>query len=181
MEYLQRLRHHHRAFLWPLVVLLLAACPDGGDDDDDDDNGGGGGGGGDTPSALVGSWYAGRGGTTAPYDPAAGSWGMPSGQGLVYVFEAGGRYTKAFQSYESAGGCTTGFTAFESGDLIVGGTSLVTHPTSGHMVYRATCSPELDSDTALDQLADETFTWSRDGDTLLLQRDDGAESTFAKL
>jgi hypothetical protein len=160
-----------RYFATAAVLFLLAACT--GDDDPR--------GGGVTPAELEGSWYAGRGGTTAPYDPATGSWGMPSGSGLVYVFEPGGHYIKAYQSYESAGGCTTGFTAFENGDLAVDGATLVTHPTSGHMVYRATCSPELDSDTPLEDLVDETFTWSREGDTLLLRRDDGAEATFTRL
>lgn len=153
-----------------VASLALAGCPDAGE----------------TPAELEGAWYAGRGGTTAPYDPASGSWGMPSGQGLVYVFEAGGTYTKGFQSYESAGGCTTGFTAFERGALIVEGSELTTRPSSGRLEYRATCSPELDSDEALTDLVDEVFAWTvgvdEYGATVLeLRRDDGAEATFVRL
>jgi len=33
------------------------------------------------PSGLVGSWYAGAGHTTAPFDPGTGSWGRPSAKG----------------------------------------------------------------------------------------------------
>jgi hypothetical protein len=176
------------------IVLgcALVACSDG--------NGGSGGGGddgtgaygggqyGSIPVELVGSWYAGAGYTTAPYDPGTGSWGKPSGKGLVYVFEGSGTYTKAYQSYESSGGCTVGFTAFETGSLSASGTTLVTSPGSGHMVYEATCSPELNSDTPLDGLVDETFSWAlvpSESDpsvmVLWLQRTDGAESTFTPL
>jgi len=104
------------------------------------------------------------------------------------VFNADSTYTKAFQSYESSGGCTTGFTAFESGALSVSGDTLVTTPSSGHMVYEATCSPNLNSDTPLTDLEVETFSWAlvpaeTDPSTtvLRLRRSDGAESTFAPM
>jgi len=171
------------------LTLVIAACTTegadgqggGGGDDDDDSIG-------NTPAQIEGAWYAGRGGTTAPYDPATGSWGTPSGSGLVYVFEAGGTYTKAFQSYESSGGCTTGFTAFERGTLYADGAVITTSPHEGRLVYRATCAPELDSDDPITDLADETFDWALRPNEydpastdLYLRRTDGAEATFIRL
>lgn len=185
----------HRWMFVMLVVSGLSGCvfshgsgSGGGDDDDGDDDDSGWQGGGSVPDDLVGEWYAGRGGTSAPYDPVSGGWGRPNGEGLVYLFEADGTYTKAFQSYASNGGCTTGFTAFESGRLTVAGSTFTTRPSSGHLVFEDTCSPSLDSDDPLESLEDETFTWELrpseldPADTVLwLQRTDGAESTFAPL
>jgi len=135
------------------------------------------------PAPLVGSWYAGRGGTSAPYDPVSGTFGTPNGSGLVYLFAGDGRYTKAFQSYASNGGCTSGYTAFEEGALRLEGSSLVTLPSSGHLRYTDSCAPSLDSDTptAPENLVAERFLYAVDGDQLVLQRDDGATSQFARL
>lgn len=179
----------NRGLMTLLAVGMLVGCvgtqrPSGSDDDATPDVGGGGGGGGGgqaLPSELVGSWYAGRGGTSAPYDPATGSWGTPNGDGLVYLFEADGSYTKAFQSYASNGGCTTGFSAFEAGQVWMDDAMLTTHPTSGHLVFEDTCSPSLDSDEPLDSLQDETFTWELRSAELWLQRVDGPEATFQRL
>lgn len=166
-----------------VMALLVVGCVGGDSEDSPEGHGGGA-----TPAELQGAWYAGRGGTTAPYDPSTGSWGMPSGSGLVYVFEPGGTYTKAFQSYESSGGCTTGFTAFESGVLVADDQVLTTRPSSGRLVYRATCAPDLDSDEPLTDLYDETFDWALvpgeydpASTVLYLRRTDGAEATFARL
>jgi hypothetical protein len=142
-----------------------------------------GGAGSSMPAPLVGSWYAGRGGTSAPYDPVSGTFGTPNGSGLVYLFGGDGRYTKAFQSYASNGGCTSGYTAFEAGTVHLEGNSLVTTPSSGHLKYTDSCAPSLDSDTptAPENLVVERFSYSVDGDQLVLQRDDGASSQFARL
>lgn len=143
---------------------------------------------GSTPASLVGSWYAGRGGTIVPYNPTTGAFGRPNGQGLVYIFDAGGRYRKAFQSYASNGGCTNGFTAHEEGTLTGEGGSLYLHPTQGKMIVEDTCAPSLGSTKPLSSLADESFTWElRPSDTdpsqtvLWLQRSDGAASSFRRL
>lgn len=174
------------------IAILMAGCSDGtssgsagdrvGDDSDD------GHGRSSIPAGLIGSWYAGAGYTSAPYDPVSGSWGRPNGQGLVYVFEATRTYTKAFQSYESNGGCSAGFTAFESGELLVSGALIVTRPSSGNLVYEATCSPELDSEQPLQDLVEEAFSWQLRPDeydpavtVLLLRNEQGAESTFMPL
>lgn len=179
------------------IAMLMAGCSDGTSSDGTSSGGAGGSvdnasddghGRSSIPAGLVGSWYAGAGYTSAPYDPLSGSWGRPNGKGLVYLFEATRTYTKAFQSYESNGGCTTGFTAFESGELLVSGATLITRPSSGHLVYEATCSPELDSAEPLDDLVEETFSWQlRPSEydpavtVLLLRSEDGAESTFMPL
>jgi len=140
------------------------------------------------PGEIVGSWYAGSGYTSVPYDPGTGSWGMPSGKGLVYVFAADGSYTKGFQSYESSGGCTTGFTAFEQGYADVTVDSLATYPSSGHLTFTDTCAPSLSSDDPIQDLAVEEFSWQlRPSDydpaetVLFLRRSDGAEATFSRL
>jgi len=160
------------------LVAVVAGC-DPGDSTDDPA------GGGETPGALVGSWYAGRGGTTAPYDPVSGTFGRPSGSGLLYLFQPGGRYLKGFQSYESSGGCTTGFTVTEQGVIYATDSTLTTHPTSGRRVFEDTCAPSLDSDDPVTDLADETFTWEVSGDdptapVLSLVRTDGAAATFVR-
>ena len=140
------------------------------------------------PAGLIGSWYAGRGHTSAPYNPTTGAWGRPSGKGLIYIFNKDGSYTKAFQSYESTGGCTTGFTAFESGRFTVQGRTLTTTPTKGRMVYEATCSPSLNSDKPLEDPQKEVFTWElkpNENDpsitSLYLLRSDGNGSSFNPL
>ena len=132
------------------------------------------------PGQLVGSWYAGSGYTTAPYDPTTGQWGTPSGKGLVYVLRADGTYTKAFQSYNSNGGCTNGFTSFESGVAQTNGTQLYLHPTSGHMKVSDSCAPGLNTDQPI-AVSDELFDWQMTADGLYLQRSDGASATFRAL
>jgi len=134
------------------------------------------------PAGLVGSWYAGRGHTNAPYNPTTGAWGRPSGKGLVYIFKKDGSYTKAFQSYESDGACITGF---KSGRLSIEGNTLTTTPDKGRMVFEATCNPSLNSDKPLEDLNTEVFSWElkpNENDpsvtSLYLLRSDGAGSTF---
>jgi len=198
-----------------LVAAMLLGCSGGGGQGWDPQGGGGegstpsgggvgstasGGGGqgnapgggapspGSIPAALVNSWYAGQGYTSVPYSPSTGTWGTPSGKGLIYIFEADGSYQKAFQSYESSGGCTTGFTAFESGTAIVNGDQLALSPDSGRLKYTASCAPSLDSDDPLVDLADEYFTWSLGVSeydakvpTLYLEAPEGASATFLPL
>lgn len=171
-----------------LATLTAALAASGCGGDFGDLAGPAGGEGGSTPEELLGSWYAGRGGTSSPYDPATGAFGRPNGQGLIYVFEAGGRYRKAFQSYASNGGCTNGFTAHEEGSLTAEAHTLQLRPTSGHLLTEDTCAPSLNSDEPLTGLGDESFTWElRPAELdaaqteLLLQRSDGAASTFHRL
>ena len=137
------------------------------------------------PAELLGSWFSGSGGLSEPYDPTSGHVGTPNGSGLLYLFRGDGSYTKAFQSYHSNGGCTNGFTAFESGSFSVSGDQLVTHPRSGHLRVSDSCAPSLDSDKPLSDLHDERFSWvtgSIGADTnrpgLQLTRSDGASSLF---
>lgn len=174
-----------------VVAWAMVGCgsSSGGGGDDDEIGGEPGAPGpaaGEIPDGLVGEWYAGRGGTSAPYDPTSGGWGRPNGQGLVYLFEADGTYTKAFQSYASNGGCTNGFTAFERGIVVADQASLTTRPSSGTLRVEDTCAPSLGSEEPLEELADETFEWAitagEGGDRALwLRRTDGSEATFTEL
>lgn len=143
---------------------------------------------GNAPLEIVGAWYAGQGGTSAPYDPATGTFGRPNGKGLIYIFEDDGSYQKAFQSYASNGACTNGFTAYEQGTLVAEGNTLHLHPTSGHMVVEDTCVPSLDSDQPLTSLTDELFVWELQPSeldpmqtVLVLRASDGAQGTFTRL
>lgn len=185
------------------AALLVAACSGAPAGNGPDTGGAGGvggaaagsGGGGNVkpesasvPAELVGSWYAGSGYTSAPYDPATGAWGTPTGKGLVYLFRADGSYTKGFQSYVSNGGCTTGFSAFEEGFAEFAGQTLTTYPQTGHVQYKDSCAPSLDSDEPVADLSAESFTWtlhpSEYDPTLIvldLSRSDGAMSTFMPL
>lgn len=149
-----------------LSLVLLAGCKPGA---------------GSVPADLEGSWYAGEGGTTVPYDPNTGEWGTPSGQGLVYVFHGDGSYTKAYQSYNSAGGCTNGFTSFDDGDVTLDGAGIVLTPSSSHTKVSDSCAPSLDSDDPNDNLADERFDYAVSGDALTLTRSDGASAVFQRL
>jgi hypothetical protein len=78
------------------------------------------------------------------------------------VFRADGTYTKAFQSYVSNGNCTTGFTAFESGQMAVDETTVYLRPGAGKISYRDTCAPSLNSDKPLRDLKDETLSFTLD-------------------
>ncbi|MBE7482084.1 MAG: hypothetical protein HS104_19165 [Polyangiaceae bacterium] len=167
------------------LTILVAGCAG-------ESPGGGGGGGasapGSVPVELVGSWYAGSGYTSTPYDPSTGAWGKPNGSGLVYLFRADGSYTKGFQSYYSSGGCTTGFTAFEEGALEASASELSTHPSSGRVKYEDSCAPSLDSEEPAEALSVESFSWALhpseyDPSSLVLDlvRSDGAGSSFFPL
>ena len=129
---------------------------------------------------LAGSWFAGAGGLSQPYDPDTGSVGTPNGQGLLYTWRVDGTYDKAFQSWESANGCTTGFTAFETGSFSSDGSSLATRPASGTVRYRDTCAPSLNSDKPAD-IGVEEFTMTLAGDQLTLVRSDGVTGQFRRL
>lgn len=173
--------------IWLVIFLLfagfaipLAAAGDESQEETSAEN--------SIPKDLVGSWYAGSGYTSAPYNPSTNTWGTPTGKGLIYVFNQDGSYTKAFQSYVSNNGCTTGFTAFESGKVVVKDKTLVTTPDKGRMVYRDNCSPSLNSDKPTEDLKKEEFMWEfkpNEADpsvmSLQLTRSDGAGSAFRRL
>jgi hypothetical protein len=95
--------------------------------------GGSAGGAGSLDPGLQGTWYAGRGGTNMPYDPATGAFGAPTGDGMLIAFRADGSYTLAQQSITSSSDCTSGFIAIEEGDAETSGSELRLHPTHGHM------------------------------------------------
>ncbi|MCC6751540.1 MAG: hypothetical protein IT371_28060 [Deltaproteobacteria bacterium] len=135
------------------VVLSLPGCA-------------GHGGTGHVPAVLVGSWFAGAGGTTTSFDPASGATGTPNGERLLYEFKADGSYRKTYQSYQASGGCASGFTAAESGWAEASETTLTLTPDAGHLQVKNSCAPRLDSDKPLDQLAGESFTWTLVADEL---------------
>ena len=130
------------------------------------------------PAAIVGSWFAGAGDTTQPYDPLTQSYGTPSGSGVLFTFRADGTYSKAFRNQVSNGGCSTGFSAYEAGVTQVEGNTLRIIPMTGTLSYRDSCVPSLNSDRANAALESESFSFSRSGDALQLVRDDGAGSVF---
>jgi hypothetical protein len=174
--------HPNKLLTLTLATLVLtSAC--GGEEDAEGNIPSG-----STPGELNGSWYSGQGGTSVPYDPNTGTYGRPNGKGLIYIFEKGGRYRKAFQSYATNGGCTNGFTAHEKGTLVARGSTLQLHPTSGHMLVEDTCAPSMSSDRPLTGLEDELFTWTivpsefdPSQTVLVLRRSDGARGTFRRL
>ena len=130
------------------------------------------------PAAIVGSWFAGAGNTTQPYDPMTQSYGTPSGSAMLFTFKADGTYSKAFRNQVSNGGCSTSLAAYEAGVAQVEGNTLRITPMTGTLSFRNTCAPSLSSDRNNAELTSETFTFSRSGDALQLVRDDGAGSVF---
>jgi hypothetical protein len=147
----------------------------------------GAGGGGSFDPALVGSWWAGRGGTSFPYDSQTGEWGTPNGGGLGFIFRADGSFTKAVLDYTSTGSCTTGYSAFEDGTVTSDGGTLVLHKASGHIEFNSTCVPSADSDKPL-TVTDETLTYviapySQDASMtgMTVTGQDGASSELRKI
>lgn len=141
-----------------------------------------GGGGGSVDPALEGSWYAGRGGTTLPYDAQTGTFGAPTGDGMLFVFRSDGTYTKATQSIVSNPGCSTGYVAFEEGDATTQGSELRLHPSRGHL-ETVTCGGAT-TDEPLD-VKDETLDYavgpfSQDPSIEALTLHDGANGTSAE-
>lgn len=112
---------------------------------------------GSVDGTIVGSWYAGRGGTRMSYDPATGAFGPPAGSGMLFVFHADGSYVKAVQSLDS-GACTMGFIATESGVATTSGERLLLHPTHGNL-HNVSCSGAADTDKST-EVVDEALTWS---------------------
>jgi hypothetical protein len=111
------------------------------------------------PEELVGTWYAGSGYTSAPYDGRTGQWGAPNGSGLIYVFNENGTYTKVFQSYHANGGCTNGLTAFTNGTMRVSSEQIELYADSGHIKVSDSCAPSLNTDKPIRDLEDEVFGW----------------------
>lgn len=170
--------------LLPLAAALsLVACGDPSDGQDGQGKLSSSSASSKLPQGMAGSWYAGRGGTTVPYNPDTGSYGTPNGSALVYIFRDDGSYTKAFQSFVGNGRCSTGFIVTTQGTVQYDGKVLVTTPTRGQKSFRDTCAPSLDSDEPLGQegLGAERFTAKASGNSLTLTRDDGASSEFQRI
>lgn len=146
--------------LLSLALLTCAACTSSGSGSSTSPTtsvgNAGSAGSGSLDSALVGDWFAGRGGTTAGYDPTTGA-STANGDGLEFSFHAGGTYNKVLRSVES-GGCTMGFLAFEEGTVTSDGNKLHLHPTKGHTQWTS-CSGAADTDTPND-VKDETMTFT---------------------
>jgi hypothetical protein len=147
----------------------------------------GSGGGGTLDSAIVGSWWAGRGGTSFPYDPTTGSWGTPNGGGLGFIFRGEGTYTKASLDYTTTGDCTTGWSAFEDGTATSDGHSLQLSPASAHLQFNSSCAPSEDSDKPIaaqsETLVYSVAPYSQDPSVpaLTLTAPDGASSEFRQI
>lgn len=134
---------------------------------------------GSVDSALVGQWYAGRGGTMIAYDESTGSFGAPSGTGMMFVFHADGTYQKAFQSIES-GACTVGFVTVESGVATTASGEVRLHPSSGTM-HEISCSGSADNDHAI-TVSDESLAYALEAEDALRLTDTstGAASEFRR-
>lgn len=137
--------------------------------------------GGRVPDALVASWYAGAGGTSAPVDPTTGAVGPANGKGLMYELHADGTYIKAFLSTVSNGGCTTQLSATESGRMTVEGSVLTLTPAKGTVSFRSSCAPSMSSDKPSDDLHPETLTYSFVEGGLRLASPSGAASVFRRV
>jgi hypothetical protein len=85
--------------------------------------------------------------------------GTPTGDGMVFMFRADGSYTKGVQSYVTTADCTTGWTATEDGTASSNEGTLQLHPTRGHMIFTASCSPSEDSDKSI-TVQDEKLRWA---------------------
>lgn len=108
--------------------------------------------------ALVGSWYAGRGGTSIGYDTTTGTFGAPNGTGMLYAFHEDGTYQKAVQSTED-GPCLLGYVTVESGvTSVVEPGKIALHPSKGVMnEYSCSTTPGPDKPVATHE---DTLAWT---------------------
>lgn len=135
-----------------------------------------------TPNALVGTWFAGAGGTTVSVDPSTGVVGDSNAAGVTFAFGADGTYTKAFRGHSSAGGCGTTLHAYEVGTVAWEGETFTLQPASGTSWSENNCSPSLNQTHQLsaEQLDRGSYAWGFDGDALLLQDAQGALASYRR-
>lgn len=133
-----------------------------------------------TPAELVGTWTAGRGGTTVSYDAITGS-SSSNASGLAFRFAADGTFAKAYR--DSAGGsCGTVVVATESGAVAWRDGGFRLRSNHGETRSFSSCSPGAVavSPMAAADLDTGSYTYALEGDTLVLANEAGDSARFTR-
>ena len=133
-----------------------------------------------TPAALVGTWTAGRGGTTVSYDAITGT-SSSNASGLAFQFAADGTFAKAWR--DSAGGsCGMIVVATESGTIAWRAGGFQLRSTHGETRSFSSCSPGAVAVTPMTEADRDrgSYTYTLDGDELVLANEAGASARFTR-
>jgi hypothetical protein len=131
------------------------------------------------PAAVVGTWTAGRGGTTVSYDTITGTSTPANASGLAFLFAADGTFAKAYRD-SNGGDCPMIVLATESGTVDWSDGSFQLHSEHGTTKTWGSCGGGMTSqEMPATDLDNERYTFSLDGEELVLTRvSDGASARF---
>ncbi len=133
------------------------------------------------PAEVIGTWTAGRGGTTVAYDTITGT-SSSNASGLAFQFAADGTFAKAYRDSTGGSGCSTIVVGTEAGSVAWGEGSFQLHSDHGTTREWSSCTPSLVATQAMpdSDLDRAGYTYQMDGDVLVLTRDDGATARFQR-
>lgn len=171
-----------------LAFVLLAGCSSASGPPPSKDGGapvtsGGGAGGGSAatsvPAALVGTWTAGRGGTTLSYDTITDTSSPSNASGLAFQFAADGTFAKAYRD-SNGGSCPTIVLATESGTVAWSESDFQLDSRHGTTQWWSACGGGVASQPLGDADLDRArYTFQLDGGDLILTRTtDNASARF---
>lgn len=131
------------------------------------------------PPALVGTWTAGRGGTTVAYDTLTSTSSPSNASGLAFQFAANGTFAKAFRD-SNGGSCPTNVLATESGTVEWGERELQLHSDRGTSQMWSSCGGGIAEQPLGDAELDRArYRFEMEGDELVLTRtSDDATARF---
>lgn len=133
------------------------------------------------PEDLVGTWTAGRGGTTVSYD-AITETSSSNASGLAFQFAADGTFAKAYRD-ATGGSCGTILVGTESGRVAWGDGRFQLEPSHGESRMWSSCSPGAVASQPLGDadLDHAGYAFELAGEELLLTRaTDGASARFRR-
>jgi hypothetical protein len=134
------------------------------------------------PAALVGTWTAGRGGTTVSYDALTGTSSSSNASGLAFQFASDGTFAKAYRD-SNGGSCPMIVLATEAGTVEWGSSDFVLHSDHGTSKMWSSCSPGAVATQSLPDadLDRDRYAFQLDGEELVLTRaSDAATARFRR-
>lgn len=137
------------------------------------------------PASLVGDWITSSGSGTSYYDPTTGHQGPPNSKQFAYRFNADGTFEHAALLQSALYNCAMTFLGYESGTLVVDGSSLVVRPQVATLRSTDTCVADNNYERPGDTSASQ-FTWRLEpdpygeGQVLVLTWTNGFEEVFRR-
>lgn len=157
-------------FALALVTATLAGCTVGTGAPATKADGAGGAPSKGAPAALVGTWTAGRGGTTVAYDTLTSTSSPSNASGLAFQFAADGTFAKAYRD-SNGGSCPMIVLATESGTVEWGDGDFVLHSERGTSRMWSSCGGPVATQPLGDGELDRArYTFAFDGEDLVLTR-----------